>query len=72
MSVQTRKILRTREAASYVGLAKSTLEKRRLTGDGPPYVRLGGRAVGYERDELDAWLASRRVGSTSEADSGGR
>ena len=70
--LESRRILRTPEAAAYLGLAKSTLEKRRLTGEGPPFVRLGGRAIGYEREELDAWLASRRVASTSEAAPGGR
>ena len=62
-----KKILRTAEAAQYVGLAKSTLDKKRLTGDGPPYVRLSARAVGYDVQALDSWLRSRVVHSTSEA-----
>ena len=60
-----RRILRTDEAAEYCGLAKSTLEKKRLTGDGPPFVRLGVRAVGYDRNALDNWLDSRSCTSTS-------
>jgi len=67
-----RKILRTREAADYVGLAKSTLDKKRLIGDGPPFVRLSARAIGYDREALDAWLRSRGVQSTSEAEPGVR
>ncbi len=55
-----RRILRTREAAEYLGLAASTLEKKRLTGDGPVFVRLGGRAVGYDVRDLDAWLDGQR------------
>jgi hypothetical protein len=35
------RILRTPEAAQYLGLAKSTLEKHRLTGSGPKFIRLG-------------------------------
>jgi hypothetical protein len=31
------------EAAEYTGLATSTLNKRRLTGDGPDYFKLGRR-----------------------------
>lgn len=65
-----KKILRTREAAAYVGLAKSTLEKKRLTGDGPPFVRLSHRAVGYDVAALDAWLAQRVNISTSEPSPG--
>jgi hypothetical protein len=30
-------------------------------------VRLGGRAVGYDVQDLDAWLDSRKQSSTSEA-----
>lgn len=58
--------LRTPEAADYVGYAESTLEKKRLTGDGPPFIKLGGVVV-YDTRDLDAWLAERRVRSTSES-----
>ena len=57
--------LRTREAAAYIGLAKSTLEKLRLTGNGPPYIRIG-RVVVYDPDDLDHWLAAHRRLSTSD------
>jgi len=64
--VHNPKILRTPAAAAYCGLAASTFEKRRLSGDGPEFVRLGARAVGYEISALDTWLASRRRLSTSD------
>ena len=56
-----RRILRTLAAADYVGLSASTLEKRRLSGDGPAFVRLGGRAVGYDIADLDEWLEQQRI-----------
>jgi predicted DNA-binding transcriptional regulator AlpA len=56
--------LRTPAAAEYLGYSESTLEKKRLTGDGPPFIRLG-RAVVYDTRDLDAWLAARRASSTS-------
>jgi predicted DNA-binding transcriptional regulator AlpA len=59
--------LRTPAAAEYLGLAESTLEKKRLTGDGPPFIRLCPRgAIVYDTRDLDAWLAARRVNSTSQ------
>ena len=58
-------ILHTPEAANYLRLSKPTLERMRLTGDGPPYAKLG-KAVRYRRTDLDAWLASRLIRSTSE------
>ena len=59
--------LRTPAAADYLGLAESTLEKKRLTGDGPPFIRLCPRgAIVYDTRDLDAWLAERRLNSTSQ------
>lgn len=60
-------ILTTVEAARYVRLGKPTLERFRLTGEGPLYAKLGG-AVRYRRADLDKWLESRLVASTSAAD----
>ena len=59
-------ILRTPEAARFLGLSASTLEKMRLTGEGPPFVRLGARVIGYDVDLLREWLKSRRCTSTSD------
>ena len=56
----TKRVLRTPEAADYTGLSPSTLEKYRLSGDGPKFIRLGGRAVGYDIRDLDAWLDEQR------------
>ena len=54
------RILRTPEAAEYLGLASSTLEKMRVLRTGPVFIRLGGRAVGYDRADLDTWLDEQR------------
>jgi len=54
------RILRTPEAAAYVGVSTSTLEKLRLTGQGPAFVRLGSRMVGYEVESLDRWIERQR------------
>lgn len=59
-------LLTTNEAAQYVRLGKPTLERIRVKGDGPLYCKLGG-AVRYRRVDLDAWLESRLVSSTSAA-----
>jgi predicted DNA-binding transcriptional regulator AlpA len=58
----------TAEAAAFLRLGKSTLEKLRVAGEGPIFVRLGERRVGYLRSDLEDWLGRRpRVASTSEA-----
>lgn len=58
-------ILTTQEAARYVRLSKPTLERFRINGDGPRFAKLGG-AVRYRADDLEAWLASRLIQSTSQ------
>jgi excisionase family DNA binding protein len=50
--------LTPREAAVYLRTSPSTLAKRRLQGNGPCFVRLGGRAVRYRRADLDAWMSA--------------
>lgn len=57
--------LQTSEAAKYVGLAAVTLERLRLSGEGPFFAKLG-KSVRYRRADLDNWVASRLVRSTSE------
>lgn len=56
----SKQVLRTPEAASYLGLAAATLEKMRGLGSGPKFIRLGRRAVGYRICDLDEWLDRRR------------
>ena len=52
-------------AATYTGISASTLNKLRVFGGGPAYLKLG-RRVAYSVSDLDAWLASKRRNSTSE------
>ena len=52
-------------AASHLALSKSYLEKLRLTGMGPPFIKIG-KAVRYKFGDLDAWFSAKVRGSTSE------
>ncbi len=47
--------LRTTAAAASLGISPRTLEKWRLTGDGPRFLRIG-RCVVYDTRDLDAFL----------------
>jgi predicted DNA-binding transcriptional regulator AlpA len=58
--------LQTPGAAARLGFAASTLEKMRLKGNGPPYLRLSPRRIVYDAEKLDAWARSREFNSTSE------
>ena len=52
-------ILNTREAADYVRLGKPTLERFRISGEGPIFVKLGG-AVRYRKADLDTPVTEAR------------
>jgi excisionase family DNA binding protein len=60
-----KRMLPTNEAADCLGISKSTLNKMRVFGGGPPFLKLGRRVV-YDPADLDEWLASHRRASTSE------
>src|SRR3954451_9552851 len=56
----TPRYLRSTEAGRYLGVSKGFLEKLRMVGGGPKFLKLG-RKVAYERQALDAWLDARRL-----------
>lgn len=59
------RLLDTAAAAEALGVSKSWLDKSRITGEGPPFVSVGGRRF-YAIVDLNAWLDQRRRSSTSE------
>lgn len=54
-------MLTTAQAAEVLGLRPQTLHDWRCRDTGPPYLRLGGRAVRYRYGELIAWAEAGRV-----------
>jgi hypothetical protein len=48
-----------RAASRFLGVSKSSLDKWRLTGNGPPFHRIGAR-VRYLKSELEGWRNRRR------------
>jgi hypothetical protein len=62
-----RRMLRAPAAADYVGLSISTLNKRRLTGDGPVYTKQGS-VVTYDIADLDSYIDARKRVSTSDTE----
>ena len=59
-------LLTTEQAAEFLGITPRFLEVRRMRGGGPRYVNISKRAVRYSLTDLQAWIAARTVGSTSE------
>ena len=65
------KYLSTRDAATWLGLSPRTLDRYRVSGDGPAFHRFGGR-VRYLAADLDDWASARRRLSTSDDGTAGR
>jgi len=59
-------LLTQREASVALRLSTRTLERLRLNGLGPKYIKTT-RKVLYAQSELESWLNARVVRSTSEA-----
>ena len=63
---QDERFVTTREAAAYLRVSKSYLDKLRVYGGGPKFLRYSKRKIIYARSELDLWAARHRFSSTSE------
>jgi len=57
-------VMNVQQAASYLGLAVSTLNKWRCYGDGPLFIKMG-RSVRYRIKDLNDYVEGRRAASTS-------
>jgi excisionase family DNA binding protein len=58
-------LLSPKEAAKLLKVSTSWLAKARMTGEGPPYIRIG-RSIRYSEAAVLQWLKSRQRLSTSE------
>lgn len=58
--------LATPAAADFLGVHPRTLEKFRLTGDGPRYVEVSKRCIRYRICDLIAWQEARLRRSTGD------
>ncbi|HTM82186.1 helix-turn-helix transcriptional regulator [Asticcacaulis sp.] len=63
--IAPQRYLRTPEAARFLGLSDRTLEKHRVFGTGPTFLKLGGRVV-YTMDDLTKWAAKGCRKSTAD------
>ncbi len=66
MANSENRILTVDEAAKYLGLSASTLNKRRVKGEPPRFLKLTPRRVAYEQSALDDYIAKSRRSSTSD------
>jgi hypothetical protein len=59
------RLLTARDAANLLRLSPSWLAKARMTGSGPPYIKLG-RSIRYSETALLLWMRAHQRLSTSQ------
>jgi len=52
--------IRVQQAAEHLGVSKSFLDKARIYGGGPRFMKFG-RSVVYSTEDLDAWARACTV-----------
>lgn len=53
-------LLNEEQAAAFLNMKKSTLQKQRHYGIGPKYIRLH-RTIRYVQEDLQAWVDRHRI-----------
>ncbi|MDD3020591.1 MAG: helix-turn-helix domain-containing protein [Alphaproteobacteria bacterium] len=59
-----KRYLSEKQTADYIGLSVKTLQRMRVSGNGMPFIKAGARVL-YDIDDLNAYMTSRKVQSTS-------
>jgi len=62
----TIQLLSTKQAAKYLGVSPSFLEKDRWAGARIPFIQLSSRSIRYRLEDLEKFVVSQRKRSTSE------
>ena len=60
------------DLAVYLGDSKRTIYKYIASGDCPPYIRISGKNIKFDRADVDGWLESKKVAAKSEPDGSGQ
>ena len=66
VSIPSTPFLTTEQAAERILLRPTTLNRLRVEGHGPPFLRISARRIVYDVNALDAWVRSKSFNSTSE------
>jgi predicted DNA-binding transcriptional regulator AlpA len=54
------------QAAAFLGVSPRVLQKWRVTGRGPQFLRLSSRCIRYSQADLLSWVESRVFSATAE------
>ena len=54
-------LMSVEDLAVFLGVSKRTVYKYIANGTGPPYIRLSKKNISFDRADVEAWLASKKV-----------
>ncbi|KQM88871.1 hypothetical protein ASE67_01960 [Sphingomonas sp. Leaf23] len=60
------KLLMPKAVAAMLGLTERTLERWRITGEGPRYVKLSRSTVRYLREDVSAFVTANLRANTAQ------
>tara|TARA_R110002124_G_scaffold183210_1_gene350610 strand:+ start:1552 stop:1752 length:201 start_codon:yes stop_codon:yes gene_type:complete len=66
MEMNASEYVDTTQLARHTGIAASTWNKRRVTGDSPRWSKIGARVI-YRLADVEKWIEERARRSTSDA-----
>jgi predicted DNA-binding transcriptional regulator AlpA len=52
-------VLSEKQLLEWLGVSSPTASRWRASGEGPPFVQLGPRRIGYRRSAVEGWLDGR-------------
>ena len=59
------------ELADYLGESKRTIYRYIKSGDCPPYIRITSKNVKFDKNDVDAWLQSKKIDPAGVKSEGG-
>jgi predicted DNA-binding transcriptional regulator AlpA len=60
-------VLSEKQILDWLGIASATASRWRAIGEGPAYVQLGPRRIGYRRSVVETWLLGRERKSADQS-----
>ena len=54
-------ILSEEDLAKWLETSRPTLQRQRSQGNGPPFVQLSERRIGYRKSGVERWLETRTI-----------
>ncbi len=66
LNSQPQPLLNTLQVAEILLLRPNSVEKMRMRGDGPPFIRVTPRAIRYRLEDVEKWVTSQARRSTSD------